>query len=76
MSTSILVVDDEATFRLLAEEALTSEGFDVITAARLSEARRILEASMPDVVVLDRRLPDGDGLSLLDALPRRPNARR
>ena len=72
MSTSILVVDDEATFRLLAEEALTSEGFDVITAARLSDARRILEASMPDVIVLDRRLPDGDGLSLLDALPPPP----
>ena len=72
MSTSILVVDDEATFRLLAEEALSSEGFDVITAARLSDARRILEGSMPDVVVLDRRLPDGDGLSLLDALPPPP----
>jgi len=69
MSTSILVVDDEATFRLLAEEALTSEGFEVTTAARLSDARRSLEAAMPDVIVLDRRLPDGDGLSLLDALP-------
>src|SRR6476661_3691353 len=69
MSASILVVDDEATFRLVAEEALSSEGFEVTTAARLSEARRLTEAGMPDVMILDRRLPDGDGLDLLASLP-------
>ena len=68
MSASVLVVDDEATFRLLAEEALTAEGFDVTSAARLSEARRITEAGMPDVIILDRRLPDGDGLEFLSTL--------
>ena len=69
MSASVLVVDDEATFRLLAEEALTAEGFDVQSAPRLSEARRITEAGMPDVIILDRRLPDGDGLEFLASLP-------
>jgi two-component system, NtrC family, response regulator AtoC len=68
MSASILVVDDEATFRLLADEALTSEGFHVTTVARLSDARAQLDAGMPDVMILDRRLPDGDGLSLLSTL--------
>jgi two-component system response regulator AtoC len=69
MSASVLVVDDEATFRLLAEEALTADGFDVTTASRLAEARRITEAGMPDVIILDRRLPDGDGLEFLSSLP-------
>jgi DNA-binding NtrC family response regulator len=69
MSASVLVVDDEATFRLLAEEALTAEGFDVTSASRLAEARRITEAGMPDVIILDRRLPDGDGLDFLSSLP-------
>ena len=68
MSASVLVVDDEATFRLLAEEALTAEGFEVMTAARLAEAKRITEDAMPDVIILDRRLPDGDGLEFLSSL--------
>jgi two-component system response regulator AtoC len=68
MSASVLVVDDEATFRLLAEEALTAEGFDVTSVARLAEARRITEDAMPDVIILDRRLPDGDGLQFLSSL--------
>jgi DNA-binding NtrC family response regulator len=68
MSASVLVVDDEPTFRLLAEEALTAEGFEVTTVPRLAEARRHTETSMPDVIILDRRLPDGDGLQFLSTL--------
>ena len=74
MSASVLVVDDEATFRLLAEEALTAEGFHVTTAARLSDARRITDLAMPDVMILDRRLPDGDGLDFLASLSQQASA--
>ncbi|MFN8058954.1 MAG: sigma-54 dependent transcriptional regulator [Vicinamibacterales bacterium] len=74
MNASVLVVDDEPTFRLLAEEALTAEGFDVRTASRLSEAKALAEASTPDVLILDRRLPDGDGLDVLRGL--RPDGTR
>ncbi len=38
MNASILVVDDEAVFRVLAEEALTAEGFEVRTAESLKKA--------------------------------------
>ena len=65
MRQSVLVVDDERTFRLLAEEALSSEGFDVRTAGTLVRARAELDKSAPDVMILDRRLPDGDGIDLL-----------
>ncbi len=68
MRPSVLVVDDERSFRLLAEEALSSEGFDVRTASTLARARMELDKTAPDVMILDRRLPDGDGIDLLREL--------
>jgi two-component system response regulator AtoC len=68
MRPSVLVVDDERSFRLLAEEALHSEGFDVRTASTLARARMELDKTAPDVMILDRRLPDGDGIDLLREL--------
>jgi two-component system response regulator AtoC len=68
MRPSVLVVDDERSFRLLAEEALSSEGFDVRTAGTLARARVELDRTAPDVMILDRRLPDGDGIDLLREL--------
>jgi two-component system response regulator AtoC len=65
MIPSVLVVDDEGVFRMLAEEALTTEGFEVRTAGTLQKARAEIDASAPDVLVLDRRLPDGDGIEFL-----------
>ncbi|GLZ32364.1 hypothetical protein Lesp02_45520 [Lentzea sp. NBRC 105346] len=42
---------------------------DVITRARsIEEARAVVEREHPDVVVLDRRLPDGDGISAIRTL--------
>jgi two-component system response regulator AtoC len=65
MRATILVVDDERVFRVMSEEALTAHGFEVRTAATLAKARAELERGAPDVLLLDRRLPDGDGLELL-----------
>ena len=68
MRPSVLVVDDERIFRVLAEEALSSEGFDVRTASSLSRARAEIDKAAPDVMILDRRLPDGDGIDMLREL--------
>ena len=68
MNASVLVVDDEAVFRMLAEEALVSEGFEVRTVDSLRRARAELETATPDVLVLDRRLTDGDGIDFLKTL--------
>ncbi|MFO0758800.1 MAG: sigma-54 dependent transcriptional regulator [Byssovorax sp.] len=65
MRPTVLVVDDERIFRVLAEEALTSEGFEVRTASSLARARAELDKASPDVMILDRRLPDGDGIEML-----------
>ncbi len=68
MKRSVLLVDDDRAFSSLAQAALAREGWPVRLARSLHEARRALEAEAPDVVVLDRRLPDGDGLDFLAAL--------
>jgi two-component system response regulator AtoC len=68
MRPTVLVVDDERIFRVLAEEALSAEGFDVRTASTLARARAELDKASPDVMILDRRLPDGDGIEMLREL--------
>jgi two-component system, NtrC family, response regulator AtoC len=68
VNASVLVVDDEAVFRMLAEEALTSEGLDVRTADSLRRAKAEIDAAAPDILLLDRRLPDGDGIDFLRSL--------
>ncbi len=63
----VLVVDDESLVCWSLEEALTGQGHEVATAAEGRVALALLAGRMsdPDVVVLDYRLPDDDGLALL-----------
>jgi two-component system response regulator AtoC len=68
MSTSLLLVDDDRTFSSLAASVLSQEGFQVRTARSLHETRVALAREAPDLVILDRRLPDGDGLTFLPEL--------
>lgn len=64
---SVLLVEDEIDLRELVASALTADGFDVIQAADGAEAMSRLNAFAYDAVVLDLRLPDADGLDILDA---------
>jgi DNA-binding NtrC family response regulator len=67
-----LVVDDErGTLDALAE-LVRHEGFAVRTAVDLASARSEIERSVPDLVLCDVVLPDGNGISLLDELEGRP----
>jgi CheY-like chemotaxis protein len=76
LPVSILVVDDDATFRRLARLLLAAHGLDVVAeAASVSEARSAAMQARPDGVLVDVELPDGDGFELaahLASLPWRP----
>jgi two-component system response regulator AtoC len=68
MSFTVLVVDDEKSFRVIAEEALSREGYAVRSADSGAAATRAFRDEPPDVVILDRNLPDVDGVDLLASL--------
>lgn len=63
---SVLVVDDEASLRLLCRVNLEHEGHRVREAGSLAEARELIEQELPDVILLDVHLGFDDGLELLD----------
>ena len=60
-----LVVDDDVAFRESLSMLVSREGFDVREAGDLAQARERLAGAVPDVVLVDRGLPDGDGIQLL-----------
>lgn len=62
IDSRILVVDDEMMIRRLLERALSSEGFGVSTVGSIAEALGEVERRPYDLIILDRLLPDGDGM--------------
>src|SRR6516165_1387546 len=68
----VLVVDDEALIRWSICETLSDLGCAVLEAGDGETALRMLMDTAPgvDVIVLDYRLPDSDGLGLLSAIRR------
>jgi DNA-binding NarL/FixJ family response regulator len=74
MATTVLIVDDHATFRRFARRLLEDAGFDVIGEA--VDARSAVAAAdslRPDMVLLDVLLPDGSGLTVARELAARPS---
>ena len=64
----LLVIDDEANIRLLYAQELTDEGYEVVTAANVSEALARLDEQTFDLVVLDIKLKSESGLDLLQQI--------
>ena len=65
MPTTVLIVDDHATFRASARLLLEAEGFEVIgEAADGGSAIEQTTSLAPDLVLLDVQLPDIDGFEV------------
>lgn len=65
MVSSILIVDDEKNMRFVVGRALASAGHQVSEAASGEEALKAFEQSLPDLVILDQRMPGMDGITTL-----------
>jgi CheY-like chemotaxis protein len=67
----ILVVDDHDLNRKLLERLLELEGHNVTAVGSIAAAERAIAEAEPALIVLDLRLPDGDGLELARRLKAR-----
>ena len=75
MPARILVVDDIPVNVKLLEAKLTAEYFDVITAPDGPSALQIVEAEMPDLILLDVMMPGMDGFEVCERLKANPKTR-
>jgi two-component system response regulator PilR (NtrC family) len=66
MKNQVLVVDDEADIRELLSMTLSRMGLETHCAASTGEAFALLQTNSYDLCLTDMRLPDGDGLGVLD----------
>jgi CheY-like chemotaxis protein len=64
----ILCVDDDSSLLFLYQEELSEEGYGVLVARNGKEALEKYDQESPDLVVLDIRMPNMDGLETLNAL--------
>ena len=62
---SVLIVDDEPDIRELLDITLSRMGLQTHSAATLEEAKEIVARVQPDLCLTDMRLPDGNGISLV-----------
>ena len=68
MSEKILLVEDERSQRILYQQILEEEGYQVYVAKNSAEALEIVTRHRPDLAILDIRLAGEDGLELMGKL--------
>jgi DNA-binding response OmpR family regulator len=64
----ILIVDDEEVIRMLYGEELEEEGYEVVTAGSGHGLMEMIEREKPDLVILDIKMAEHDGLDLLQEI--------
>jgi len=73
---AILIVDDEPSIRELIRFSLKSSGFSILEAGHADEAREVILAERPDLVLLDWMLPGRSGAELARELKQNPKTRK
>lgn len=64
----ILIVDDDETLRNVAAFDFKRKGFTVLSAGSGNEAFELVKKNRVDLVLSDMRMPDGDGMALLEKI--------
>ncbi len=63
--TTILLVEDDKNQRLLYEQELRLEGYEVVTASNGKEALGKVQEQLPDIVLMDINMPKMDGIEAM-----------
>lgn len=66
----ILMIEDESNIRSFVEAILSANGFKVLTAVSRQDGMTMFHSHLPDLVLLDLGLPDGDGMTLIEKIRR------
>jgi DNA-binding NtrC family response regulator len=69
----IIVLEDDVVVRKSLEQTLRYRRYDVASATTIAEAHELLAKDNFDLMIVDVRLPDGDGTELLKQLAKRPS---
>ena len=65
MSEKVLIVDDQYGIRILLNEVLQKEGYDTYQAANGLQALEVVQENVPDIILLDMKIPGMDGIEIL-----------
>ncbi|MDE5636813.1 MAG: response regulator, partial [Alistipes sp.] len=68
MEHKILIVDDDTTLALMLSTWLRKKGYATVSAGTLAAAQKLLAAGDIALLLTDMRLPDGDGIDLLQRM--------
>jgi two-component system response regulator AtoC len=68
MKKRIFIIDDEETIRISLKEGLKDQGYEIYTYAKGSGILKEIEKHSPHLIVLDVRLPDINGITLLEKI--------
>jgi len=63
--TTILIVEDYKNQRLLYEQELRLEGYEILTAADGKEALEKVQEQPPDLIIMDKNIPKMDGIEAM-----------
>lgn len=69
---TILMVEDDKYIALALKIRLQAEGYEVQVAYGFEEARKKVDAKVPDIALVDFNLPDGNGIDLISSFMKDP----
>jgi len=74
MKKSILIVDDDKRLRELLKDYLSEKDFEIYLSEDFDEAKEILPIIKFDLIILDRMMPSGDGIELIEFIKTKFNS--
>ena len=66
--SAILIIEDDITFLTMIKAWLSRNGFNVDSASSISQGIKAIDNTQYDLILSDMRLPDGEGISIIDHL--------